>query len=90
MPKSNFNYENREIKTMTGGGKLVRKVSIKNGKGHKSVTKYHKGKKIFTNKKPIHKDHVDLIKIGKFIPGLFSDCCSREKNKTKKNRKNRK
>jgi hypothetical protein len=82
-----FNYQNIEVKTMTGGRKVVRKVSIKNGKGYKSVTKYRKGKKTNTVKKPIHKDHIDLICAGKFIPGLFSDCdCNRrnKKNKTKK------
>ena len=50
MDTNEFNYQNTEIK-MNGGGKIVRKVSIKNGKGYKSVTKYHKGKKIYTNKK---------------------------------------
>ena len=79
-----FNYENTEIKTQMGG-KLVRKVSIKNGKGYKSVTKYRKGKKISSIKKHIHNDHIDLIKVGKFIPGLFNDCKCR---KTKKNLKN--
>ena len=39
---NDFNYKNTEVKTMTGGSKIVRKVSIKNGKGYKSVTKYHK------------------------------------------------
>jgi hypothetical protein len=84
---TDFNYQNTEVKTMTGGGKIVRKVSIKNGKGYKSVTKYHKGKKHYTNKKPIHIDHVEQIKIGKFIPGLFLDCNNRENNKTRRNRK---
>lgn len=83
MNIDNFHYINTEVKTMTGG-KIVRKVSIKNGRGYKSVTKYHKGKKGFTNKKPIHKDHIILIKIGKFIPGLFSDCGCKKKNKTRK------
>jgi hypothetical protein len=79
-------YQNTEIKHTQNGGKIVRKVSIKNGKGYKSVTKYHKGKKVDTAKKPIHKDHINLIKIGKFIPGLFSDCkCN--KKKTRKYRK---
>ena len=86
MDTNQFNYQNTEVK-MIGGGKIVRKVSIKNGKGYKSVTKYHKGKKIYTNKKLIHNDHVGLIKIGKFIPGLFLDCSHREKNKTRRNRK---
>jgi hypothetical protein len=74
-----FNYQNIEVKTMTGGRKVVRKVSIKNGKGYKSVTKYRKGRKTKTVKKPIHKDHICLIKNGKFIPGLFSDCDCKEK-----------
>ena len=45
MGTNEFNYENTETKTQSGGKKIVRKVSIKNGKGYKSVTKYHKGKK---------------------------------------------
>lgn len=81
MENNNFNYENTEVKSQTGG-KIVRKVSIKNGKGYKSVTKYRRGRKIGTVKKPIHKSHVELIKIGKFIPGLFLDCkCKTRKNK---------
>jgi hypothetical protein len=75
-----FNYKNIEVKHQMGG-KIVRKVSIKNGKGYKSITKYRKGKKIGTVKKHIHNEHINLIKLGKFIPGLFSDC----KCKTKKN-----
>ena len=78
-----FDYENLEIKKQSGG-KIVRKVSIKNGKGYKSVTKYRKGKKISTIKKHIHNDHIMLIQSGKFINGLFSDCKS---CKTKKNLK---
>jgi hypothetical protein len=87
MDTDNFNYQNTEVKKMYGG-KIVRKVSIKNGKGYKSVTQYNKGKKRSTIKKLIHKDHIDLIKKGKFIPGLFSDCKNcRMKHKTQKNRK---
>ena len=81
---SDFHFENTEIKKDQYGGKTVRKVSIKKGKGYKSVTKYHKGKKVGTYKKPIHKSHICLIRIGKFIPGLFSDC---KCNKTRKHRK---
>ena len=81
---SDFHFENTEIKKDQYGGKTVRKVSIKKGKGYKSVTKYHKGKKVGTSKKPIHKSHISLIRIGKFIPGLFSDC---KCNKTRKHRK---
>ena len=68
-----FNYENTETKIQKGG-KIIRKVSIKKGRGHKSITKYHRGKKLYTVKKPIHKEHIKLIKKGKFIPGLFKDC----------------
>lgn len=75
-------YENTEV-VLQKGGKVVRKVSIKNGKGYKSITKYRKGKKTFTIKKPIHKEHIKMIKKGKFIPGLFNDC---KGCKTKKRR----
>lgn len=68
-----FNYENNETKKQRGG-KIVRKVSIKKGRGYKSITKYHKGKKVYTVRKPIHKEHIKMIKKGKFIPGLFKDC----------------
>ena len=68
-------YENVDTKKIRGG-KIVRKVSIKNGKGYKSVTKYHRGKKVGSLKKPIHKDHIQLILIRRFVPGLFSDCNS--------------
>ena len=87
METNNFNYENTEVKTQMGGKKMVRKVSIKNGKGYKSVTKYNKGRKLATSKKPIHKSHITLIQMGKFIPGLFSDCKTCKKGKTMKNRK---
>ena len=82
---SNFSYHNKEIRHTKNGHKIVRNVSIKNGKGYKSVTKYHKGKKIHSSKKPIHKSHVNMIQLGKFIPKFFTDCgCNK---KTKKNRK---
>jgi hypothetical protein len=75
-----FNYKNTETKFQSGG-KVIRKVSIKNGKGYKSVTKYRKGKKVKTVKRPIHKEHIELIKLGKFIPGLFLDCKCETKRK---------
>lgn len=56
----NINCKTTEIKLQNGGKK--RNVTIKRGKGSKSVTKYHKGKK-----------NVLQIKMGKIIPGLFSD-----------------
>jgi hypothetical protein len=80
-----FNYENTEIVAQKGG-KIVRKVSIKKGRGYKSVTKYRRGKKMYSMKKPIHTAHMYLIQKGKFIPGLFGDCKQCKKNNTKKKR----
>jgi hypothetical protein len=77
-----FSYHNQETKNLIGGKKIVRKVSIKNGKGYKSITKYHKGRNTKTAKKKLHPTEIQMIKIGKFIPGLFSDC----KSCTKKRR----
>ena len=77
---SSFNYNNTDTIIKGGSKKIVRKVSIKNGKGYKSITKYHKGKKVSFIKKPIHNKHILRIKSRKFIPGLFSDCNG--KNKT--------
>jgi len=76
-----FNYENTETKQM-GGMKIIRKVSVKGGKGYKSITKYRRGKKISSIKKHIHNDHLKMIKGGKFITGLFKDCVNC--NKTRK------
>ena len=69
----------------SGGKKIIHKVSIKNGKGYKSVTKYNGGKKTSYVKKPIHESHIKLIRSRKFIPGLFSDCRDK-KCKTRKNK----
>jgi hypothetical protein len=85
MESNRFNYENTEVKQQMGGSKVVRKVSIKNGKGYKSVTKYHKDKKVGTMKKPVHKSHIQLIQLGTFIPGLFADCkCNKKTRKSRK------
>lgn len=87
MKGNRVDYKSSEVKQV-GGSKTIRKVLIKNGKGYKSVTKYHKGKKIYTHKKPIHSEHIDLIKMGKFIPGLFLDCQDcKHANHTRKNKK---
>jgi hypothetical protein len=80
-----FNYQNTDV-IQTGGEKVVRKVSIRNGKGYKSVTKYYKGKKVGSVKKPIRPTHIRRIRSRKFIPHLFSDCNCKEKNKTRKQR----
>jgi hypothetical protein len=75
---------NSQQKHMYGGKKTVRKVNIKNGKGYKSVSYYHKGKHIHTAKKPLSGIEIGLIKIGKFVPGLFKDCgCNKKTKKTR-------
>lgn len=61
MNTNQFNYQNTEVK-MTGGARIVRKVSIKNGKGYKSVTKYHKGKKYIQIKNRFIMTTLDLSK----------------------------
>ena len=53
-----LNYDNTEVTHQSGGKKVVRKVTIKHGKGYKSITKYNKGKKTYSIKKPIHKHHI--------------------------------
>jgi hypothetical protein len=68
MKPTQFNYHNTEVKTQAGGKKIVRKVTIKRGKGHKSVTKYNKGRKTSSIKKPIHEQHIASIQKGKFVP----------------------
>ncbi len=70
-------YENVEVHKTRGGGKIVRKVSIKNGKGFKSVSRFHRGKHLGTVRRPLTKKHVTLILVRRFIPGLFSDCTRR-------------
>ena len=81
-----FNYSNTETKQQ-GGTRVVRKVNIKNGKGFKSVTKYRKGKKTSTVKKPIHFAHIESIRMGIFIPRLFADCRGSDCGKNKTHRK---
>jgi hypothetical protein len=77
------NYKNIETK-FHKNGKTVRKVVINGNQGHKTVTKYAGGKKLYSVKKNIDKDHIQLIKGGKFIKGLFKDCV--KCNTTRKNK----
>jgi len=72
-----------------GGKKTVRNVTIRHGKGHKKVTYYKGNKKVSTVKKPLKIFEIELIKIGKFIPGLFKDCGCGKKRGTRKNKRRR-
>ena len=82
--KEDFKYENIEQVSTQGGGKIVRKVSIKQGKGYKSISRYHKRKHTGTIKKNLKAAEIQMIKLGKFIPGLFNDCKTCYNNKTRK------
>ena len=77
-----FSYVNNQT-SMKGGKKQTRKVIIKNGKGYKSLCSYKNGKKCHNKKKHLSKVEIQMIKMGKFIPSLFSDI----KTKTRKNNK---
>ena len=76
-----FSYVNNQT-SMKGGKKQTRKVTIKNGKGYKSLCTYKNGKKCHNKKKLLSKLEIQMIKMGKFIPNLFSDI----NPKTRKNR----
>ena len=76
-----FDYENTElVKNKQSGGKIVRNVTIKNGKGYKSISRYHRKKHIGTVRKKLKTGEIRMIKLGKFIPGLFKNCksCSKK------------
>lgn len=79
-----FNFISNQ-KHMTGGKKTTRKVIIKNSKGYKSICTYKNGKKCHNKKKTLSKSEIQMIKMGKFIPGLFSDI-SATFTKTRKNK----
>jgi hypothetical protein len=73
-------YNNVETLRQRGGRKTVRRVYIKNNKGYKSVSRYYRGKRTGTVKRPLDPFDITRILSKKFIPGLFSDC----KKKTKR------
>jgi hypothetical protein len=77
-----FSYQNIETRVQNGG-KTVRKVIIKRGKGYKSISNYKRGRMTSTVRKPIHPHHVMKIKNKKFIKGFFDDCkgCKTRKRK---------
>ena len=81
MNLKTFKYSNVQNK-MHGGSKMTPKVHIKNGKGYKSVTHIRHGKRVHHSRKALSTGEMGLIKIGKFIPGLFNDIS--KKTKTRK------
>jgi hypothetical protein len=81
MDLKTFKYSNVQHK-IHGGSKMTHKVHIKNGKGYKSVTHVKHGKRLHHSRKALSTVEMGLIKIGKFIPGLFNDL--NKKSKTRK------
>lgn len=76
MQKMKFHYHNVE-KHIHGKDHIIRKVSIKNGKGYKSITTIKKGggkKRNNTTKRKLDPMEIENIKNRRFIRGLFSDC----------------
>lgn len=71
--KDNFNFTSTQ-KHQNGGKKIVRNVTIKHGKGHKKVSYYRGNKLVRSAKKSLKNTEINMIKLGKFIPGLFRDC----------------
>lgn len=80
-----FSYKNTQL-SMSGGKKTKKTVIIKNGKGYKAICTYKNKKKCYNKKKYLTKSEMDMIKLGKFIPGLFNDISSTS-TKTRKNKK---
>jgi hypothetical protein len=68
-----FSYQSTQV-SMSGGKKLVRNVTIKNGKGHKSVERYCKGKCNSTMKRRLILKEIQMIRRNQYIPGLFKNC----------------
>jgi hypothetical protein len=79
-----FDYSNIQ-NNMKGGRKTTRKVIIKNGKGYKTICSYKNGRKCHNRKKQLTKSEIQMIKMGKFIPGLFNDISSTFRH-TRKNK----
>jgi hypothetical protein len=71
MPE--FQYNNTETK-YENGQTVVRKVSIRGGKGHKSVSIHSRKKRVGTAKRQLTEDEIKKIRERHFIPRLFADC----------------
>lgn len=67
-------YNNTETKHTDDGKTIVRKVVIKGGKGHKSVSVRLPSGKAKTAKRPLSEDEIRKICSREFIPKLFADC----------------
>ncbi len=69
---------------MRGGKKVTRKVKITGTRGYKSVCVLKNGKKCHSRRKKLSPEEISHIKLGKFIPGLFSKLMSPSKTRRRK------
>ncbi len=79
-------YQSNQVHTVQVNGKSStrkNKVTIRNGKGTKSITTNGK-----TTSKPLTKKEIASIQQGKFIPNLFNTIAPRLNN-TKRQRRNK-
>lgn len=83
---SDFSYQSTQI-AMTGGKKLVRNVTIKNGKGHKSVERYCKGTCNSTMKRRLILKEIKMIQRNQYIPGLFKNCYPKPRTSRSRHRR---
>ena len=66
-------YTHRSVQTH-GPTRRIRHVRIRGMRGTKTQTVYHRGRHLYTTKKPLRPDECHRIRRGEFIPGLFRDC----------------
>ena len=86
MKSQDFSYES--VQTHMSGGKMhIRNVTIKNGKGYKSVSKYCNGKCNSTAKRRLLLNEIKMIQRHQYIPALFKNC--KPKNRTSRTRRRR-
>lgn len=71
--KQRKHFTSKEIR-FSDSVKEVRHVTIRNGCGNKSVTKYRNGRKIFSRTRKLNRKEIDCIHRKQFVPGLFESC----------------
>jgi len=83
MKSQDFSYESIQTH-MNGGKKQVRNVTIKNGKGYKSVSKYCKGKCNSTTKRRLLLNEIKMIQRHQYIPALFKNCTPKSRTRRRR------
>ena len=83
---SDFSYQSTQV-AISGGRKQVRNVTIKNGKGHKSIERYCKGKCNSTMKRRLLLKEIKMIQRNEYIPGLFNNCYPKPRTSRSRHRR---